>query len=281
MHLPLGHLALLDDPSQQALVRVPAVVVAGAIFVLFAGLGWIVRRLVTRRLAEAGVEPATRATVGRAILYPLVLLGVVLALGEIDVTFASLGVELGLFGVGFAFALKDILTNLASGLLLAASRPFSPGDQIRVKEYEGTVESVGWRGTFLKTYDGRRVIIPNQEVLTSPVTNNTAFPVRRSSIVLGVGLRVDLARAAQVARQALASVPEVAPEPSPDVLVKVVGDFSVTLEIRIWSPALQSEVLRVSSDATRAVKEAFDREGIEMPFPTQVVHVNADLPRSA
>ena len=92
--------------------------------------------------------------------------------------FATLGV--GSVAIGFAF--KDILQNLLAGLLLLINRPYRRGDQIKIKEFEGTVEHIESRATLIKTYDGRRVIIPNSDVYTSPVVVNTAFPTAVTNI---------------------------------------------------------------------------------------------------
>lgn len=262
---------VLTKWSDHALLKIPDLLAASAILLVFLCVAWFARRFVDSMLRRAEVDPNAATTLSRLAYYPILIIGVLLALSELDVNFAALGLEMSLVGVGIGFALRDILTNFAAGVLLMASRPFAQGDQIRIKEFEGTVESVGWRGTALRTYDGRRIIIPNQDVFSNAVTNNTAYPVRRSSIFVSIGVNTDLRQAAQTALVALNDVPEVAQEPLPEVLVKELGDFAIKLEIRIWSPALQSEMLRINSEATRVVKEAFDSHGIEMPFPTHVV----------
>ena len=109
---------------------------------------------------------------------------------------ATLGI--GSVAVGFAF--KDILQNLFAGVLLLLRRPFRRGDQIVVKDYEGTVEHIESRATHIKTYDGRRVIIPNSDIYTSPVTVNTAFPIRRDQFDVGIGYGDDVDLATRVDR---------------------------------------------------------------------------------
>ena len=91
----------------------------------------------------------------------------------------SVATALGLGGVAVGFALKDILSNLVSGVLILAMRPFEIGDQIVISETEGTVEQIELRATQIRTYDGRLVLVPNGEVFTSRITNNTASPLRR------------------------------------------------------------------------------------------------------
>ncbi len=93
----------------------------------------------------------------------------------------------GIGGVAIGFAFKDIFQNFLAGILILVTRPFRVGDQIVFKEYEGTVEDIQTRATSLKTYDGRRVIIPNGELYTNSLTVNTAFPRRRWQYDVGIG----------------------------------------------------------------------------------------------
>lgn len=178
---------------------------------------------------------------------------------------------LGIGSVAVGFAFKDILQNLFAGLLLLVNRPFRRGDQIIVKDYEGTVEHIESRATLIKTYDGCRVIIPNADIYTSPVTVNTAFPVRRDQLDIGIGYGDGPARAADVILAALRKVEGVLEDPAPDVLPWDLGDSDVKVRARWWTKSLRSEVVRVRSKVVQAVFEACQKEGIDLPFPTQVV----------
>jgi small-conductance mechanosensitive channel len=187
---------------------------------------------------------------------------------------SALGLGVGAFGFAMGFALRDILSNFLSGILILGTRHFSVGDQIRIKEYEGTVEAIEMRGTILKTYDGRRVTIPNSEVYTNAVINNTIYTMRRSSIFVGVSYDSDLEMVKELILTALKTVPNVAQQPQPDVLVKELGNYSIQLEIRIWTSAQQIDVLTVNSTATKAIKEALRAGGVQIPFPTQIIIIH-------
>ena len=176
-------------------------------------------------------------------------------------------------GVAVGFALKDLITNMVSGMLILSSRPFVIGDQIRILEFEGTVDAIGFRGTTLVTYDGRHVMIPNIDVFTNPVINNTASPLRRHSIMMGVASSTNIELVREVILKSLDAMPDVAPEPAPDVLVSEIGDYDTKLEIRIWTAAVQSEVKRINSDATQRIYSVLVENNIDMPLPTQLVRV--------
>lgn len=196
--------------------------------------------------------------VSAAIIFPSVKPGDVLA---------TLGV--GSVAVGFAF--KDILQNLFAGVLLLLNRPFRRGDQIVVKDFEGTVEHVESRATLIKTYDGRRVIIPNADIYTSPVTVNTAFATRRSQLDIGIGYGDDPDRSCALFAGAIAKVEGVSAEPAPEVLPWDIADSYVKLRARWWSNSKRTDVVHVKARVIAAVYAAAKEAGIDLPFPTQVV----------
>lgn len=181
--------------------------------------------------------------------------------------FATLGI--GSVAIGFAF--KDILQNLLAGLLLLIRRPYRRGDQIVVKDFEGTVEHIESRATLIKTYDGRRVIIPNSDLYTSPVVVNTAFDQRRDDYVIGIGYGDDPARAAALFRDAIAGVEGVLADPAPEVLPWALNDSTVDLKVRWWAKSLRTDQVHVRARVVQAVYDCARKHGIDLAFPTQVV----------
>ncbi|WP_292456367.1 mechanosensitive ion channel domain-containing protein [Methylibium sp.] len=123
----------------------------------------------------------------------------------------------GFMTIGFAF--RDILQNFLAGILLLLNEPFRIGDQIMMKEFEGTVEEIQTRATFIKTYDGRRVVIPNGDLSTNSVTVNTARDTRRLEYDFGIGYGDNPAQAKKLLLDTLQGLPGVLQDPPPDVLV--------------------------------------------------------------
>src|SRR5690606_22039946 len=131
---------------------------------------------VVRRLAnDLTVENLVR----QVSYYAVWVLGIIVAASAFGLEPSTLATGLGLTSLALGFALKDILSNFVSGLLILTLRPFQLGDQIIIGETEGSVERIELRATQIRTYDGRRVLVPNAETFTSRVTNNTAAPIRR------------------------------------------------------------------------------------------------------
>ena len=156
-------------------------------------------------------------------------------------------------------------------LLLLIRRPFRVGDEIVVNGYEGRVEWIETRATMIRTYDGRRAIIPNAEVFTNAVTVNTAFRLRRSEYHVGIGYGDRISEARVAILEALAGVEGVERDPAPEVLAWELAGSSVNLKVMWWTDSRRGSVLHVQAGVVEAIRNALDAAGIDMPFPTQVV----------
>ena len=178
---------------------------------------------------------------------------------------------LGIGSVAIGFAFKDILQNWFAGLLILWRQPFRNGDQIVVNGYEGTVEHIEARATLIKTYDGRRVVIPNSDVYTHSVTVNTAFPTRRSQYDVGIGYGDDIAEATRVILAALAELEGIERKPAPEVIPWDLDASTVNLRVRWWTPSKRSHVVASRGRVVAALKSSLTEAGIDLPFPTRVV----------
>lgn len=237
----------------------------------FAGrlAGDVVSRLVVRAVREADLGRA----IGNLTRFGVVLLGVLIAAVVVfpSVRPADVLAFLGLGSVAVGFAFKDIFQNFMAGLLILFRRPFRLGDQIRSGELEGTVEDINLRATIIKTYDGERVIIPNSDVYSRPVLVRTAYGIRRSRFVVGIGYGDDVHEAKQAILAGLEDLPGVLEEPAPWLRTVELAPSSVNLEVFYWTKAQQHEVLRVSDAVATTIKYALDEAGIDMPFPVRRV----------
>lgn len=201
-------------------------------------------------------------------------LGVLVALTVVfpTLTAASLFGTLGVSGVPIGFAFKDIFQNFLAGLLILITRPFRIGDPIISGEHEGTVGDIQVRATLLRTYDNRRVVIPNSELYTNRVIVNTAYDRRRLAVTVGIGYGDDIAQARRIILDTLAGVKEIRSDPAPAVLVRELADFSVNLEVQYGiDPPIRREVVESQGRVLEALKPALIAAGIGLPLPTQQV----------
>lgn len=210
-------------------------------------------------------DASTELLIGRLSYGGVWVIGFVIALGVMGLDFGALLGALGLTSVAIGFSLKDVLSNYISGVILLAARPFRINDQVVIGDYEGTITQIQLRATTMKTYDGRLVYIPNQEVFQASVINNTASPRRRSSVMVGIDYSEDIEQAIAVIKQVLADTAEVETTPAPDVLVQELAASTVNLEIRFWVDSRRSGFLATTSKVAQAVKEALEAANIDMP----------------
>lgn len=178
------------------------------------------------------------------------------------------GLGIGSVAIGFAF--KDILQNLLSGVLILLRQPFRIGDQIEVGGYEGTVETIETRATFIKTYDGRRVIIPNATIYTGNVTVNTAYPVRRSEYDIGIGCADDWDEAMRIMVDAANSCEGVLRDPRTEAFPFGIDPYQNTIRLRWWTAPDRRSVVLTKGRVIGAVQRGLLQAGIDMPFPTEV-----------
>lgn len=201
----------------------------------------------------------------------VILIGAIIALSVIlpSLDAASVFGALGIGSVAVGFAAKDIFQNLLAGILLLVTRPFHVGDQIVSGPHEGTVEDIQIRATLLRTYDSRRVVIPNSELYTNRVVVNTAYEARRIHLMITVGASDDVAAASAVILAEIAKIERVLRQPQPAVLFQSLGDFGVNLEVRYWiKPTIMREVVESTDEVYRAIAPALTKAGVDVPFPT-------------
>lgn len=253
--------------------RIPNMIVAIMVLVAFYILANLARKLVHRLTAQAKLQADAGEVLGRLARWGTLLLGMLVAFPILFDDFGPGQVleVLGIAGVAIGFAFRDILQNFLAGIMLLVTQTFVIGDQIIVGPYEGTIEEIDTRATLLKTYDGRRIVIPNASLVTESVMVNTAFPKRRSEYDLGIGYGDDVDLARRVMLDTMQSVPEVNADPAPEVLVVELAGSSVNLRARWWTNSRRSDVVRVRDRVIEAIKAALARNGIDMPFPTQQV----------
>jgi small-conductance mechanosensitive channel len=232
-----------------------------------------IRRFTLFASQQWEVDRNSKILVSRLVYGSVWVMGTIVALGVLGLDFATLVGTLGLTSVAIGFSLRDILSNYFSGIVLLTSRPFRLGDQIVIKEFEGTVTQIQLRATTLKTYDGRVVSIPNQEVFRAIITNNTACTHRRSSIMVGIDYDSDISRAKQIINDAVLRVKGVESEPTPDILVHELAASTVNIEVRFWVDSRRLPFLEMTSHVAQSIKEALMQAGVEMPTDIYTVRL--------
>jgi small conductance mechanosensitive channel len=174
-------------------------------------------------------------------------------------------------GFVLGFALQDTLANLASGFMLAITKPFKKGDFVEIAGNAGSVQSVGISITRMTTPDNKKITIPNSKVYGAPMINYTALDTRRIDLKVGISYSDDIGKAITIAMDVLTKHKKVLKDPEPLVAVSELGDSSVNLIIRPW--ANTSDYWVVHREITKQIKETFDKNKINIPFPQRDVHL--------
>lgn len=265
---------------QQMISRIPYLIVASLVFVIFWVLSIFFKKAVTRILGSRK-HHQNLVTVFRRVGSALILfLGFMVAM-IIAVPSFTPGKLIGALGIGsvaIGFAFKDIFQNLLSGILLLLSEPFRIGDQIISGNFEGTVEDIQIRATTIRTYDGRKVVIPNSQLYTSTMTVNTAYSQRRLEFDVGIGYENNIIDAQQVILSVLKAAPTVSKLAEPSVIATALADSSVVLRVR-WFIDDGTQTNRVPSinEVIILVKEALEKANISIPFPVTTLDTNHPL----
>ncbi|MEJ6509454.1 MAG: mechanosensitive ion channel family protein [Octadecabacter sp.] len=204
--------------------------------------------------------------------WSLVVLGFMLAATVVVPTLmpGDLIVGLGIGSVAIGFAFKDILQNMLAGVLILLRQPFEVGDQIVSGGHEGTVEKIETRATLIKTYDGRRVVVPNCDIYISAVIVNTAFDICRSRYDIGIGCNDDWQKDHRLMLDAASGVDGVLSDPAPETIPMELGNSANVVRLRWWTKSDRASQIHTFGDVLQAAYIALDEAGIDMPYPTQV-----------
>ncbi len=239
--------------------------VVGALIIILVGF-WVaklVRKTVQRVLTTRKLDPTVVYFVDsalRVVLYGVVLIAAVHKLG---VETTSLVAMLGAAGLAIGLALRQQLSNVASGLLIIIFRPFGVGDYIEGGGSAGTVERIELMATEVLTPENVKVVIPNSKLTADKVTNYSGHDTRRLRIVLGVGYKADLKAIRDVLQNIVENEDLVLKEPQPSIAIKDLGDKGIKIEIRMW--VRSQDYLKAKVQVNEKIKERYDSE--EIPFP--------------
>jgi len=256
------------------IVLLPNIVLALIVFAIFFAVARAIKRVVKRLTRDRHQARNLGLVLGRLAQGTILLIGLFVALSIVIPTFRAgdLIQLLGISGVAIGFAFRDILQNFLAGILILLTEPFQINDQIVFKDFEGTVENIETRATTIRTYDGRRIVIPNSELFTNSVTVNTAFDSRRLQYDVGIGYGDDIDRAKELMLEALHSVPEILKDPAPDVLLMELAESTVNIRVRWWiNPPRRADDLASRDKVLSTIKKTLVENGIDLPFPTQQI----------
>jgi len=228
--------------------------------------------LVELALKKKQVEVTLHQFLTSIIRTALKAIQIIIFASMIGIQTASFIAILGAAGLAIGLALQGSLANFAGGVLILLFRPFKNGDAIDAQGYVGTVEEIQIFNTILKTFDNKRIIIPNALLSNGCVTNINVNGTRRVDLVFGIGYDDDIVKAKALLKSLIEADERILKDEVNDIWVGEHGDSSVNLFVRPWVNS--ADYWGVYFGLMEKVKIAFDQEGISIPFPQRDVHIH-------
>ncbi len=242
--------------------------------------GWIAGNWTDRRIsAIRKFDETLSGFLGGLSKYAILSIALITVLAQFGVETASLLAVLGGAALAIGLALQGTLSNVAAGTMMLVLRPFKVGDYIEFSGMGGTVKTLGLFGTELATPDNVYIFAPNSEIWGNNIKNFSRNLQRRQDILVGIGYDDDIEKAFKTIEKVMAKDGRIIKEnedKKPVVVVDKMGASSIDLIVRFWG--LASDYWGLRWDMTKAIKEALDKEGITIPFPTQIAIHREEYP---
>ena len=253
------------------------IILAVAVFVAtMAATRFVQRRLLEGILPQTNLSVSVQHSLTAGIGYFGAILAAALAIAVVGVDLTNVALVAGALSVGIGFGLQNVVNNFVSGVILLAERPIKVGDWVVVGDKEGFVKRINFRGTELETFQRASVIIPNAEILSTPLTNWTHKDrYGRIDVAVGVAYGSDTARVRDLLLDVARDHSSILGHPEPFVIFLDFGESSLDFELRCFT----GDVIyrpRIASDLRFDIDRLFREEGIEIPFPHRVVHLAPD-----
>lgn len=267
------------DTTHIAEIVTPWIIRGGIALVVFI-IGKILARWISNRLGrfleKQGLNTLLVRLSKTAAYCALMLLVILAALEQIGIDTTSALAVFGAASLAVGLAVKDSLSNFASGVLIVVFEPFSIDHYIEAGGSSGTVVEVGLFNTILLTPDNKRVIVPNSVIYNGTIVNYSAEDIRRLDLVFGIGYEDDINQARDLIMDIIQADGRALKDPEPLVAVGELADNSVNLNVRPW--VTKEDYWRLRADLLESIKIAFDVNGISIPYPQRDVHLYSEAP---
>ncbi len=247
--------------------------IAAALIILI--IGWTVARWLRRRLRGkkyglSKIDSTLRPVIASSVFYLVLAMTLYAVLTKLGIPATSLLAVFGAAGLAIGLALKDTLSNIASGVMLLILRPLTVGEYIDTDVASGSVQEIGLFATTMRSSEGLFVYVPNSHIWNSRIKNYSRHPDRRFVETIGVGYEADLKKAQKILLNVMQQAPDVLEEPSPpQCYVNDFKDSDIELSCRCWLPA--DGWSQRASDLRIEMKAALDKAKIDIPYPQRVI----------
>jgi len=237
---------------------------AAIVFLIFLLVAWIGYRIIAYAAPRVRADTGVVLLLSRVYYYSIIIFGIVTALATAGLNVNALVASVGLTGFALGFALKDVLSNLLSGIMLLIYRPFCIGDQIKLNDYEGTIKEIRMRDTVMRAFDGRNVIIPNTLLITQVVVNNTTSKLIRESVTIAVPVDAKINEVRELFLREMEKNSAITGRVETPIRLKQIDQDTVQLEGRYWFDPRSASGATVKNEVVQAIKTMLQGAGIEI-----------------
>jgi len=247
------------------------IVAAIAIFVIGRIVAKLIVKMIKKVMKKANIEQTLRDFLGNIIQAILMVVIVIAALEQLGINTTSVLAVFAAAGLAVGLAFKDSLSNFAAGIMLVVFQPFKIGDFIEAAGIGGVVEHIRIFNTVMRTGDNREITVPNSQIYSGIITNFSARDTRRIDLVIGIGYEDNIARAKTIIEDIIREDSRLLTDPEPTIMLVELGESSIDIAVRPWVNT--GDYWTARADLLQNIKEAFDAEGISIPYPQRDVHM--------
>jgi small-conductance mechanosensitive channel len=230
--------------------------------------------IINRMMISRDLEPHARRPIRRLIAVLVGFVAITAAFGAAGYPdfLRSLATIAAAATLAIGFAMQDVLQNFVAGIFIYTDKPFKIGDWIEWDGNSGIVEDISFRVTRVKTFDNELLTVPNSQLTDGVIKNPVAKGTLRLQVPFGIGYDDDIEQATDIIMEEARNHEDILADPAPSVRLTELGDSSVTLKSRIWiDDPSRSDFVRTRAEYVQTVKQRFDNEGIDIPYPNRTL----------
>ncbi|MFC4347546.1 mechanosensitive ion channel family protein [Kordiimonas lipolytica] len=248
------------------------------VVILFMWLASVLSDQFEKRMIKiTSIRSSNRELITKAVTLIIYFLATVVALDIMGIDLTALTVIGGAIGIGVGFGLQKITSNFISGIILLAEKSVELDDLVELSDgTQGFVRHAGARYTLVETFDGKEVMVPNEDFITNRVINWTLTNTKgRVEIAVGVAYGSDLDKVKEILLEAASEHPRCSAEPKPQCFLDEFGDSSINFSLYFWVDDVTEGRREPKSDVQFAIWRKFQAAGVEIPFPQRDLHIKS------
>ena len=263
--------AYADQLISEFIGFLPNLISAILIYIVGSWFIKLFKNFVIKLMKKREVETTLSQFLSDILNWTLRIVLVITIISQLGIQSSSFVAILGAAGLAIGLSLQGSLANFAGGVLIITFKPFQVGDFIEAQDVSGTVTQIQIFVTKLVTFDNQIIYVPNGNLSNNNIINYSQSEFRRADLSIGISYSSDIKKAKELAFEVMNKNPLVLSDPAPVVWVKALGDSSVDLAVRPW--AKNEDFWQMRSEILEQIKEAYDTNSIEIPFPQRDVHI--------